>query len=72
MKILVDENIPLLCVNYLQDMGHEVVDIRGTEEEGLSDEAVWNKAQRDGCLLITTDNGAFPLRSMAWPACGHA
>jgi predicted nuclease of predicted toxin-antitoxin system len=57
VKILVDENIPLLCVGHLQDMGHEVADIRGTEEEGLSDEAVWDKAQGDGRLLITTDKG---------------
>jgi predicted nuclease of predicted toxin-antitoxin system len=57
VKILVDENIPLLCVSYLQDLGHDVADIRGTEEEGLSDEAVWNKAQRNERLLITTDKG---------------
>jgi predicted nuclease of predicted toxin-antitoxin system len=57
VKILVDENIPLLCVEHLQGMGHEVADIRGTEEEGLSDEAVWDKAQSDGRLLITTDKG---------------
>lgn len=57
MKILVDENIPLLCVEHLQNTGHDVADIRGTEEEGLSDEAVWNKAQDDGRLLITTDKG---------------
>ena len=57
MKILVDENIPLLCVSYLLDAGHDVADIRGTQEEGLPDEAVWNKAQGDGRLLITTDKG---------------
>jgi predicted nuclease of predicted toxin-antitoxin system len=57
VKILVDENIPQLCVEHLQDMGHEVADIRGTEEEGLSDEAVWLKAQSDGRLLISTDKG---------------
>ncbi len=57
MKILVDENIPLLCVSDLQAAGHDVADIRGTEEEGMSDEAVWNQAQRDGRLLVTTDKG---------------
>ena len=31
--------------------------IRGTAEEGLSDEAVWNKAQGERRLLITTDKG---------------
>jgi predicted nuclease of predicted toxin-antitoxin system len=57
VKILVDENIPLLCVRHLQDAGHDVTDIRGTEEEGVSDEVVWNKAQGDGRFLITTDKG---------------
>ncbi|WP_432212217.1 hypothetical protein [Anaerobaca lacustris] len=33
-----DENIPTICVERLRKKGHEVVDIRGTAEEGLSDE----------------------------------
>jgi predicted nuclease of predicted toxin-antitoxin system len=57
VKILVDENIPLLCVEHLRKTGHDVVDMRGTEEEGISDEAIWTKAQHDRRLLITTDKG---------------
>jgi predicted nuclease of predicted toxin-antitoxin system len=57
VRILVDENIPLMCVRHLQDVGHDVADVRGTEEEGIPDEAIWNKAQGDGRLLITTDKG---------------
>lgn len=38
MRILVDENIPIMTVHALREMGHEVKDIRGTADEGSS---VW-------------------------------
>jgi len=57
MKIFVDENIPLMTVNALRDKGHEVIDIRGTEDQGITDEVLWHKAQEQKCLLITTDKG---------------
>lgn len=57
MKILVDENIPLMCAEQLRDMGHDVLDIRGTTDQGISDELLWDKACREKRLLITTDRG---------------
>jgi predicted nuclease of predicted toxin-antitoxin system len=57
MDILVDENIPLIGVEQLRDMGHDVLDIRGTAEEGISDELLWKKASQEKRLLITTDRG---------------
>ena len=57
MNILVDENIPLMTLQQLRDMGHDVLDIRGTADEGLSDELLWNKACQQKRLLITTDRG---------------
>lgn len=33
MKILVDENIPLITVNELRNLGHEVIDLRGTQNK---------------------------------------
>ena len=38
MKILADENIPMMTVRALREMGHEVLDIRGTVDEGAVDE----------------------------------
>ena len=38
MKICVDENIPLVTVVELRNLGHDVLDIRGTTEQGLTDE----------------------------------
>jgi len=57
MDILVDENIPLLTVRQLRDLGNDVLDIRHTPAEGMSDEALWEKALERKRLLITTDRG---------------
>jgi len=57
MKILVDENIPLMTVWTLRGLGHDVLDIRGTAEEGSWDDILWDKVQQEGMLLITTDKG---------------
>jgi len=46
MKILVDENIPLMTVRKLDEQGYDVIDIRGTDDQGITDEALWQKAQR--------------------------
>ena len=57
MNILVDENIPLITVEYLRKLGHIVIDIRGTPEQGISDQQLWDKVCKEKCLLITTDKG---------------
>ena len=62
MKILVDENIPLISVNKLLEMGHNVCDIRGTSDEGMPDELLWKKACDEKRLLITTDKGFAQYR----------
>lgn len=41
MKIFVDENIPLKTVKELVLQGYDVVDIRGTEDQGITDEVLW-------------------------------
>ena len=65
MKIFVDEHIPLMTVQALRMMGHDVRDIRGTPDEGMQDDALWEMAQREGYLLITTDKGFMHYRTMA-------
>ncbi len=57
MKILVDENIPKMTVHVLREMDHNVLDIRGTADEGAVDRVLWEIGQREGRLLITTDKG---------------
>lgn len=63
MKIFVDENIPLMTVTELQYLGHDVMDIRGTENEGMADEDIWKIIQIEDRLLITTDKGFVQKRN---------
>jgi predicted nuclease of predicted toxin-antitoxin system len=62
MKVFVDENIPLASVLELRRMGHNVLDIRGTNDEGISDELLLKRACEEGRLLITTDRDFASFR----------
>jgi len=50
MWILVDENITSITVVALKEMGHDVLDLRGTAR-------LWAVAQGEHRLLIMTDKG---------------
>jgi predicted nuclease of predicted toxin-antitoxin system len=63
MNIVVDENIPRMTVEALRAMGHGVIDIRGTPEEGVHDDVLWQKAQQERALLVTTDKGFATKRN---------
>lgn len=39
----------------LREQGHDVLDIRGTPREGMKDELLWELAQAEKRLLISTD-----------------
>ena len=65
MRILVDENIPNVTVRELLAMGHVVLDIRGSERQGMSDDELWTFAQADRRLFITTDKGFSEHRDEA-------
>jgi predicted nuclease of predicted toxin-antitoxin system len=57
MRVLVDENIPKVTVHELTGLGHDVLDIRGAEREGMDDDDLWVVAQTESRLLVTTDKG---------------
>lgn len=65
MRILVDENIPRMTVALLCDLGHDVLDIRGTAVQGMADNALWKLAQSEWRVLITTDKGFTVYRGDA-------
>jgi predicted nuclease of predicted toxin-antitoxin system len=62
MKIFVDENIPNRTAEELQNLGHDVLDIRGTDDQGMDDESLWQKVQDERRMLITTDKGFIHYR----------
>ncbi len=57
MKILVDEDVPFQTVQTLREIGYDVHDMRGKPDEGMKDALLWDIAQSEGRLLITTDKG---------------
>ena len=63
MKICVDENIPLITVAELGNLGHDVLDIRGTANQGITDDFLWELAQKESRLLISTDKGFVQRRN---------
>jgi len=68
MRIFVDENIPAMTVEALREAGHDVIDIRGTLDEGMADDALWERIQQAQRLLITTAKGFASHRDL--PHCG--
>jgi len=58
MRLLVDENVPRATVQALTGLGHDVRDLRGTADQGMTDEALWALAQLERRLLISTDKAS--------------
>ncbi len=46
----------------MKQAGHDVVDVRGTPDEGSPDEVIWGIATSQARLLITTDKGFVQRR----------
>jgi predicted nuclease of predicted toxin-antitoxin system len=57
MRILVDENIPNITIRELRVIGHDVLDLRGTERQGMFDDELWAFAQTEQRMVVTTDKG---------------
>ncbi len=55
-------------VSALQTMGHDVLDIRGTQRQGMFDDELWTLAQTEQRILVTTDKGFAEHRDE--PHCG--
>jgi predicted nuclease of predicted toxin-antitoxin system len=47
MMVLIDENIPLLTLRHLEEIGHDAKDVRGTREQGVADLDLWNIARSE-------------------------
>ena len=59
MKFFLDENIPKTCGDHLKSLSHELVDIRGTKNEGLDDRSIFKLAQINSAIFLTTDKDFF-------------
>jgi predicted nuclease of predicted toxin-antitoxin system len=59
MNFLLDENFPKSAEKLLLDLGHEVIDIRGTELQGSDDFVLFRLAQQNQAILLTTDRDFY-------------
>lgn len=59
MLFFLDENFPKKAVPFLNEKGHETLDIRGTPQEGLEDSLIFALAQEKGAVFLTTDRDFF-------------
>ena len=59
MKFFLDENFPKAAAALLVGRGHQVVDIRGTDQEGAADTAIFHMAQQQRAVFLTTDRDFF-------------
>lgn len=59
MTFLLDENFPKAASEMLANRGHEVLDFRGSVDEGMPDAEVFKVAQAANAVLLTTDRDFF-------------
>ena len=65
MNFLLDENFPKSAEKLLIDLGHHVIDTRGSHLQGIDDFQLFEIAQQNEAVLLTTDRDFYhtvPLR----------
>lgn len=55
MRLFADENLLQPIIEYLQNLGHDVLSIRDAGLCGMSDDAVYQQACRENRIIITMD-----------------
>lgn len=71
MKLLANENFPLLAVKALQDLGHDFLWAR-TDMRGEADDVILHRAQAEDRLVVTFDKdfGELAFRWGLPASCG--
>ncbi len=59
MIFFLDENIPKMAEVVLRNQGHQTIDIRGTNKEGLDDHSLFELALENRAVFLTTDKDFF-------------
>lgn len=59
MIFLLDENFPKSAEQLLIELGHQVIDIRGTELQGIDDSHLFEIAQQQQAILLSTDRDFY-------------
>lgn len=59
MNFFLDENFPRSAADILRKAGNKVFDIRGTDKEGMNDTEIFNMAQKEHAVFLTTDRDFY-------------
>ena len=59
MKFLLDENFPKAACSFLAARGHSVLDVRDSSQRGVDDAMLFEWAQAEGAVFLTTDRDFF-------------
>jgi predicted nuclease of predicted toxin-antitoxin system len=59
MIFLLDENFPKSAEKLLIELGHQVIDIRGTEFQGIDDFHLFEIVQQQQAILLSTDRDFY-------------
>ncbi|MBN1900951.1 DUF5615 family PIN-like protein [Candidatus Sumerlaeota bacterium] len=59
MIFFLDENFPKIAFKYLVELGHQVIDVRGTEKEGSTDKSLFEMVLENKSILLTTDKDFY-------------
>jgi predicted nuclease of predicted toxin-antitoxin system len=77
MKFLVDAQLPPALCRWLRERGHEALHVFDIGMVAASDQAVAERAEADGAVLVTKDEDFLTLRLpdrfvLLWLRCGNA
>ncbi len=64
MNFLLDENFPKSAERLLIELEHHVIDIRGTALQGADDFHLFELAQQNQAILLTTDRDFYHTVSL--------
>lgn len=67
MNIFLDENFPAIACLFLETQGHHVLDIRGTDREGMNDAELFALVQNQRAVFLTTDKDFFHTIPFMFP-----
>lgn len=71
MKILLDENFPKSAADVIAAAGHEVFSFADVCEFGADDEVVFDRAQKLGAVILTSDRDFYHTVPLIHPEhCG--
>lgn len=67
MRILLDENFPKSAADVIAAAGHEVISFAGVCEFGADDEEVFDRAQKLGAVILTSDRDFYHTMPLIHP-----